>query len=520
MDLMGTRTVNDVLIDRAGLYPQAPFLVAEDRDGRVVEFSYADFLERVRCTAGGLSQAGVRAGDSVVLHLENSAEFVLTWFAVLWAGAVAVPSNTANTASELDHVIELSEARTVITSERHGDVVVRAAAPHHGRLRVLVARGRSAHLGAAHLDEFDATPVAPAAVGSEDLAELIFTSGTTSKPKAVMLTHANCLHAGEEMSKGLALDASDRLLTTLPLFHVNAQAATVLPALTVGGTCVVLEEYSASRFLSQVRGHRATSVSLVAMQVRTLLAQPPRLDDAVHPVRRCFFVLPVTAEERAAFERRFGIRLTYGYGLSEAMMLLSLAPLAGDPHWPSIGLPTINRDVRLVDETGSEVPVGSPGEIVVAGTPGRTLMKGYFRNEGATAEALRDGWLHTGDVGRFDEDGFLFFVDRRKDVIKRSGENISAAEVETTLAAHPGVVEAAVIGVPDPIRDEAVWAYVVPDGPLEEAELLEYCRERLSAFKVPSEVVFVTSLPKTSIGKINKSLLRAEAAGGATEPGE
>jgi crotonobetaine/carnitine-CoA ligase len=195
------------------------------------------------------------------------------------------------------------------------------------------------------------------------------------------------------------------------------------------------------------------------------------------------------------------------------MMIVTLAPVFGDRRWPSIGLPSINRRIRIVDDAGGDVPTGTPGEIVVAGEPGRTLMKGYFQDPAATAAALRDGWLHTGDNGLFDERGYVYFVDRKKDMIKRSGENISASEVETVLTGHPQIVEAAVIGVPDPIRDEMVMAVVVarPGARLDATAVRDHCREHLSEFKVPTVVEFLPALPRTSIGKVEKKLLRERA---------
>lgn len=196
------------------------------------------------------------------------------------------------------------------------------------------------------------------------------------------------------------------------------------------------------------------------------------------------------------------------------MTIVTVAPVFGEKRWPSIGLPAYDRIVRIVDERGEDVPLGSPGEIIVWGIPGRTLMKGYFKDPDATAAALRDGWLYTGDNGYFDERGYVYFFDRKKDVIKRSGENISASEVEVALLTHEGVAEAAVIGVPDPIRDEAVKAFVVArEGvDLTVDEVLRHCREHLAGFKVPTVVEIIDGLPKTSIGKIEKKVLRQWSA--------
>ena len=463
-----------------------------------------------RC-ARGLADLGVTQGDCAVVHLANSPEFMIAWFALARLGAVLIPSNVANTASELQHILTLTESVLVITEPRYLETVTAGIAAAGAADPVLViARGREP--GRPTFDELlAATGEAPSpAVSSDDLCELIFTSGTTSKPKGVMLTHANCVRAGLHAVHCLWLDEGERCLTALPLFHVNAQAMSALAALTVAGTLVLIEEFRASRFWGQVRAHHATQTCLVAMQLRTVLAQPPSPGDAEHHLRRVFYAINVTTEEKEAFERRFGVTLINGYGLSEAMTLLTCAPVVGARRWPSVGLPATGRRLLLVDETGREVSAGGVGEVVAEGVPGRDFMLGYYRDEAATASALRDGRLHTGDNLYADDEGFLFFFDRKKDMIKRAGENVSALEVEAVLIEHPQIAEACVLGVADPVRDEAVAAVIVPvtPGVLTADEVTAYCRTRLSKFKVPSVVEFVSELPKTSIGKVRKDALR------------
>lgn len=522
VDLVGKRNLRDLLVERTQRQPNKPYLVFEDRAGEVQEFSYDEFLRNVRRAAAGFVGLGISHGDAVVIHLPNSPEFLFSWFGLTWIGAVAVPSNTANTKPEMEHIFGHSEAVAVITSSEHRDVVHAAAASAPDLKHRIMARTATGVEGDVLFADFLAADNEPpdVAVDGDDVAQMIFTSGTTSRPKAVMLTHANCLRSGERASRAAASDDTDRFLTALPAFHVNAQSMTILTALTLGATCVLLEEYRASKFWSQLRTHRATSVSLVAMQVRTLLAQPPSEDDSRHSLRRNFYAINVLDSEKDEFERRFGIELVNGYGLSEAMTIVTVAPVFGEKRWPSIGLPAHDRIVRIVDESGNDVPVGETGEIIVWGIPGRTLMKGYFKDPDATAAALRDGWLHTGDNGYFDEKGYVYFFDRKKDVIKRAGENISATEVESALLTYADIDEAAVIGVPDPVRDEAVKAIIVPRSgvQLTEEDVTAFCRERLASFKIPTIIEIVDALPKTSIGKIEKKLLRQQSskAGGSS----
>jgi crotonobetaine/carnitine-CoA ligase len=412
-------------------------------------------------------------------------------------------------------VLEFSGATAVVTEPRFLHTLNAAAdAVPAVRLRVL-ARASQAAEGTTLLDDLRAsTSAVPSVeVHAEDVVQMLFTSGTTSRPKAVLLTHANALHGGLRESSGLAMDSTDRALTSLPLFHVNAQVITVLSSLSVGGTAIILEEYRATKFWEQVRRHRATQVSLVAMQARTLLAQPELATDRDHHVRRTFYALNISAEEKETLEKRFGIELINAYGLSETMTLVTLAPVFGPKRWPSIGMPSAGRLVRLVDEQGNDVRPGEVGQIAVQGIPGRTLMKGYYNNPEATANAIRDGWFYTGDSAWADEQGYFYWFDRSVDMIKRAGENISTLEVESVLVEHPAVAEVAVVGVPDPIRDQAVKAVVVlHTGERATAEeLAEFCSARLARFKVPTEFEFRSELPKTSIGKVSKGALRSGA---------
>lgn len=513
IDPVGERTLTDLLDEQAGQYGDQVFLVFEDRAGTVSELTYSAFRERVGRCAAGFAARGVGRGDYVVVHLRNCPELLVAWFALGRLGAVLVPSNVANTAPEIDHLLAVSGARLAITEPELLAPVVQAAEAAAQDVEVLIARG--AVEGSAAFEDLlgedgAAVSVPPDAARSNDVCELIFTSGTTRKPKAVMITHAMCLRSGLDAVHCLWLGPGERCLTALPMFHVNAQAMSLFAALTTGGTLILVEEFRASKFWSQVQAHRATQTAVVAMQLRTLIAQPPAEGEREHDLRRLFFAINVTDQEKAAFEERYGVTLINGYGLSEAMTLLAVSPVAGPRRWPSIGLPSPGRRIELLDDEGRPVAPGEVGEITVLGDPGRDILLGYHGDPEATAAALRDGRLHTGDNAYADEDGYLYFFDRKKDMIKRAGENVSAIEVEATLIDHPQIAEAAVVGVADAIRDEAVAAVVVAaDGASPSADdVIDHCRAHLSRFKVPTVVRFVDALPKTSIGKVRKEELR------------
>jgi len=518
VDFVGNRTLPDLLEERGEANPTKPCLIFESSDGTTRSYSYESMADQVYRTANALAALGVKKNDAVTLMLGNCPEFLMTWLGLAHLGAVAVPANTSNTPAEIAHVIRYSESVAVISAARFlGQVKDGLAQAQWTNLPVIAVGVPDMDVpGDAHvLQELvdAADPRRPlVALNSEDPSQMIFTSGTTAAPKAVVHTHANALRAGERVAKSLGLESTDRCLTALPMFHVNAQCATVLPSLTVGGTCVLLENYSASRYWSQVRRHRATQTSLVAMQVRTLLRQVPSEADPDHYLRRVLYAINVTDAEKDQFEKRYRVELVNYYGLSEAAMVVTIAPLYGPKRWPSVGLPAFDREVKVVDRDGLTLPANTAGELAVKGVPGRTLMKGYFKDSKGTDSAIRDGWLYTGDTAYIDEAGYVYFVDRKKDMIKRAGENISASEVEAALLDHPCVADAAVIGVPDAVRDEAVKAFViVKDGSNVTPErLLEHCSRRLAHFKVPTLLEIRTDLPRTSVGKIEKKLLRQE----------
>jgi crotonobetaine/carnitine-CoA ligase len=283
--------------------------------------------------------------------------------------------------------------------------------------------------------------------------------------------------------------------------------------LLCGGSVALMERFSAGRFVDQAIRHEATLAALFAAPIRMLLAQPRTEREAATRLRAVSYAQNITPAQWAEWHERFAARLMQIWGMTETMSLPLMHPLDLPPKPLAMGMPVLGYEVKVVDDGGKDVAPGTIGELVVAGVPGVSLMKGYFKNERATADTVRDGWLHTGDQAYMDEEGWFFFVDRKKDMIKRAGENVSASEVEETLKQHPAVFDAAVVGVPDPIRDQAIKAYVIvkegaaPDGTVAMAdELIAWCRARLSPFKVPETIELRDSFPRTSVGKIQKHL--------------
>jgi crotonobetaine/carnitine-CoA ligase len=514
MDFPGRLTVGHVVEQRARTHGEKPFLVFENAEGVVESVSYAALERETREIAAGLAARGVAKGDRVLLMLRNSVESVLAMLACARGGFVSVPVNTASVAPELRHVIDLVEP-------------VAFVAQHEFAKTVIDVWGQSgpARLGVVVGDwDRDATDIVPwqrlatssttnidDTASSDDLMQILMTSGTTSRPKAVMHTHANRLRSGYRVALHNRLRPDDRSLTPFPAFHVNCIDGTLAASLVSGGTAVLLERFSSSRFWEQVCRHRATMVPLLPTVIRGLLSRPPSRIDREHSIRVIGTGLQLSEAELEEFTARFGIPLvSNGYGLTEACTGVLGTLLEGPQPYPSIGVPIFDREVELRDDSGVPVQDGEIGEICVRGVPGRSIMAGYFADEAATSEAIQDGWLHTGDLAWQDHAGYFYFASRRKDMIKRAGENVAAQEVETVLNEHPAILEASVIGVPDGYRDEAVKAYLVlrTDASIDVEALSNYCSGRLAAFKIPTSIEIVADLPRGLLGKVDKEQLR------------
>ena len=503
MLIVGTRTLKSALEDKARRFPDRPFLLVEDASGASARWTWREFDTAVNRTAHLLLAHGLRRGDKFNLHLGNCAEFLLFWMAAAKTGTVIVPTNPVSTAAEMQYILSHSGARLAI-SERQYAAPVHAAATGCPALGGVIEARPIEPLLRGQPDSPPDGPVVPL-----DEISMQYTSGTTSKPKGVLLTHANYLYGGEVMAKAMRVGPDDRHLIVLPLFHAGAQLHAFLPMLLVGGSVTIVEHFSATRFVEQAIRHEATLAALFAAPIRMLLAQPPTPRDGQMRLRAVSYAQNITPQQFEEWHDRFRAPLMQIWGMTETMSLPLMQPLDLPRKPLAMGMPALGYECTVVDQHGAEVPPGTVGELIVKGIPGVSLMKGYFKNEGATAETLRGEWLWSGDQAWMDNEGYFFFVDRKKDMIKRAGENVSASEVEETLKQHPAVFDAAVVGVPDPVRDRAIKAYViVKDTAAATAdELIAWCRERLSAFKVPEVVEFRDAFPRTSVGKIQKHLL-------------
>lgn len=510
------QNVRSLLERKVRQHGDEPFVIFIDKNDKEEILTYRQFDETVNRLANWLLSRGIQKGDFILTHLPNSTGFLVAMHACTKIGAVMIPSIIFDVAADMEYKINFSKAKMIITDGDYYPMFESILSSCPSVNDVLIYRSKELIPGThswADALSAGAPELMPVAIDPLDAAQMLFTSGTTARPKGVILTHANFLYIGEVCARSFAVSPDDRYLLVLPLFHVNAQCISYFACLTAGASIVVCERFSASAFSALVRRYACTICSLVSATLRMILAQPEHPLDGENSLWRCPYAIAITDEEWDAFERRFGTTLIDLYGLTETLAPCTIMPIWGEHRRGSVGWPNFGMEVKIVDEARNEVPVGEVGEIAIKGEPGISLFKEYYNNPSATSDALVNGWFYSGDFGKIDEDGYVYFLDRKKDVIQRGGENIAAAEVERVLSEHPGIEEAAVIAVPDPIRDEAVMAIIRPkEGQtLSEDELKQFCAERMAKFKVPTCYSFQREdFPKTSIGKIRKNIIRDE----------
>lgn len=514
MDIIGGRTLRSLMEERVYLYPQKIFIAFEDVDGNQITKTFREFHDEVLKLSNALLDLNIQAGDHVTLHLPNNIEFLTTWFALAHIGAIMVPTNILSSAEEMKYIINHSESVLLITEEEYVEKFLGIKEEVPTIQHIILTRFKKTsttllnfyHLIANASTLTDRFPK----VLPEDVVGMLYTSGTTSKPKGVQVTNANYIFTGELMANSIKVTEDDRMFIVLPLFHGNAQYYSTMPALVAGASIALTEKFSASRYFKQARSLGATVGSLFAAPIRMILAKEYDANDRDSPIRLVLFAQSIADHQIQEFEVKFDLKLLHLYGMTETVGIPLINPLNGVRKNLSIGRPSLGYEVKLIDENGEEVENGTVGQIAVKGVPGRTIMKQYFKNEQATQQTIQNGWLLTGDNARIGEDGYFYFVDRMKDMIKRSGENVAAQEVESVLTQHPAVYECAVIGVPDVMRDEAIKAFVILNKGMRttEEELIEFCKDRLAKFKVPASIEFVEDFPRTPVGKIQKHILR------------
>jgi long-chain acyl-CoA synthetase len=471
-----------------------------------------ELFDRARRIGSGLSTLGIEPGERVVVTMANCPEVGIVYNALWRAGAVVTPATFLLPPEDLRHVVADAEAAAVVTTPEFAEKVRQATAGLDS-VRLLISSEETGEgfESLRSLEEYEPGAITPR--HDDDLAALLYTGGTTGRAKGVMLSHANLYFSGRAAHQAAYVEGVNRGLVALPLSHAYGLLVTIASMHSPERGFAVLQRwFDPSAFLELIQEHSVQLTAVVPSMLQILLSTPLESYELSSLRYVSSGAAPLAAEVEEEFCRRVpSATIRQGYGLTESAALISTNP-TGRERSGSVGIPVPGTEVRIVDEEDKQLPPGEPGEVICR-SPG--VMRGYWRSPDATAEALRDGWLHTGDVGYVDERGYLFIVDRKKDLIIRGGFNVYPRDVEDALLEHQAVQVAAVVGRPDTISGEEVVAFVSlrPGAAITEEELVAWARERIGGYKYPREVHIVDSIPLTPIGKINRKELRTRLAG-------
>lgn len=484
--------------------------------------SYSELEQSIARFAAALQDLGVQKGDHVAFLLGNTPHYIISLYASMRIGAVAIPINPIYTPDEISYIIKNGDVKVVIALDLLLPLVEAGVQgfPQVTNYIICETTPDIANKYAALSDEAKAKTklftqvvattahtVEPVKVQPDDTAIILYTSGTTGHPKGAMLTHSNLYSNARDIGEYLKITTEDRVITTLPVFHVFALTVVVNAPLMKGATILLTPRFSPGEIFDVAAAYKATIFAGVPTMFN-FLYQYEEGDVAAFSSLRLAISggasLPVSLLHN--FEQKFNVRISEGYGLSEASPVTCFNPIDRERKAGSIGPSIINVENKVVDENGEEVPVGEVGELIVRGP---NVMKGYYKMPEETAVTIRNGWLYTGDLAKKDDEGYFYIVDRKKDLIIVGGYNVYPREVEEVLFSHSGILEAAVVGQPDPNFGEAVHAYVVlKDTSLTIEEIKEYCTKHIVKYKVPSVIEILDELPKNTTGKILRRSLK------------
>lgn len=485
-----------------------PLLVWAPFDGPTVTISYAAFLDKVQRLAGGMHREGIQRGDRVLLHLDNCPETLLARFACAWLGAVAVVTNSTSSAKDVEFFVQSSRAKAAITQARYATLFEGASS--NLRWIATVDDGAGEPYSSVNTVRFEflyGESKAKTDMSPYDDALVMFTTGSTARPKGAVWTHGNVVWAAQLNAQQQGSSPNDIHLLFLPLFHVVGYSWAFLSTVHAGGTVILQPRFSKSRFWSVADKYNAN----VSSHVLFTLAVLRKEEVPKHTFRRW-----ITPRYDNQDERLFGVSVLAGWGMTEVLA----QAIVSSPYMPTadsaVGRPSLAYDIRIEDENGEAVAPGESGHLTVRGVPGYSLFKGYDGDAEATSQAFdENGFLRTGDRVRLMHDGSIRWEERTKDVIKVGGENVSALEIEKFLISLPGVVEAAVVGKPDSIYGEVLVAFVVANSTAKASELSEFClsscSNALARYKVPNAVYVVGEIPRIGVGKPAKATLREVA---------
>ena len=508
------RVLTDIIEDKARQYPD--HVVFQFRDDPI---SLGELNEGINKAANGFLALGIKHGDKVALMLPNCPEFLFAWFGLNKIGAVEVPINVALKGAGLAYQIDQSDSVVLIADteylDRLEDVAENLKTVNHviflvrgeGDQSLPDWKGLEKLTFPELMDHSSASP--DVKVHYSDLATILYTSGTTGVSKGVMFSNHYWYDIWSESVQYSRYTEDDVLYTGLPFFHGNAQGITIGPAILADAKAVIVERFSASRLWDDCRRWNCTEANYIGGIIPILLKQTPRDDDGDNPVR-LMVGAAAPADEWHAFQERFNTKLLEVYGMTECYCCL-VSPY-DEPRAGSCGKAITGWDVRIVDDDHNECQPGSLGEFIARSNKNFVGTTGYYNMSEATLELFDNGWIHTGDLGRMDEDRYFFFVDRKKQAIRRRGENISSFEVESIVSSHPAVLESCVVGVPADVGEEEVKAVVVlKEGQdVSEEELIRWCEPRMAYFAIPRYIAIRSELPKTPSERVEKFKLKAE----------
>ncbi|HHW35883.1 MAG TPA: long-chain-fatty-acid--CoA ligase [Bacillales bacterium] len=469
--------------------------------------TYKELNQQVEQLAAGLSAQGIRKGDGVALILGNNPEFLIAYYGILRLGAFVVPINPLFTQGEIHYILENSQAKVVIAHVSLEPKLSGIKKQLENLQLIIYTETEDEEWTWERLMNSSMNIYGSPSINEEDLAVILYTSGTTGKPKGAMLSHRNLVSNADAISQLLELQNEDRVVAVLPMFHVFCMTICLNAPIACGATVLTLPKFSPLDVVNTIRERKATVFAGVPTMYSFIYQLSEISAEDFSFIRMCISggaSIPVELLQK--FENKFNVSILEGYGLSETSPLVAINPLKGTRKPGSIGINIPGVKSKVVNEEGKELSRGEVGELVVQGA---NVMKGYLGMPEATAATLIDRWFYTGDLATMDEEGYIYIVDRKKDIIIVGGYNVYPREVEEVLYKHPAVVEASVIGIPDGEYGEKVKAYVtVKDEQITTNEIIQFCQERLVKYKIPSQVEFLKELPKNSTGKILRRELR------------
>ena len=494
--------VGDIISKTANEKKEKTAAVLDDK-----KITYGELEKESNQLAHGLIDLGIKPSDMVSIMLPNSIEFLVSYLGVIKSGATMVPLNISFKAPAVEYILNNSEAKVIITSKKFLDLIQDCNLESVENIILVGGEKSDDYLLLSELEDQDSNLPQLENIDQEYTAACLYTSGTTGQPKGAMLSHHNLIFDTQKTIEHLKVDDSDRYIVVLPMFHAFAETVCMLMPLFLGAEIVIIDRFMPEKVLKTIQEKNVSFFAGVPTMYSALLNVKNKNDYDLSNLNLCISggaAMPQQTMED--FEETFNVKILEGNGPTEASPVAYVNPVDGETKSGSVGLPIPETKVKIVDEEDNELPRNEIGEIIVKGDH---IMKGYYKMPEETEKTLRGGWLHTGDLGKMDEDGYVYIVDRKKDMINVGGMNVYPREIEEQLYKHPKIREAAVVATKDELRGEIPKAVIVlKDGESAKArEIQKYCMQYFANYKVPKLVDFIDELPKNATGKIDKKSL-------------